>query len=132
MTKVLRGYSKRKDDGLVLIGTIPVPHSKDKPSPRERKDKRDLVRRGATVFKKTFLVGNATLSFGQFDIAERHTAARPDARSNVDEKWCTTVAEGEPCPEVVLVRLVVQEPRAVDRQHGALFYQRQICWRAHL
>ena len=27
-------------------------------------------------------------------------------------------------------RLVVQEPRAVDRQHEALFYQRQICWRA--
>jgi hypothetical protein len=56
------------------------------------------------------------------DLAERHTAARPDARWNVDEKWRTTVAEGGPCPEWVLVRPVVQEPRAVERQHGALCF----------
>jgi hypothetical protein len=38
---------------LILIGTMPVPHSKDKKSsPRERKDKRHLLRQGATIFKK--------------------------------------------------------------------------------
>ena len=37
---------------IVLIGTIPIPHSKDKPSLRERRDKRPLVRKGATIFKK--------------------------------------------------------------------------------
>ena len=52
MRKVLRGYAKNKDGNLILIGTIPVPHSKDKRSPRERQDKRHLVRQGATVFKK--------------------------------------------------------------------------------
>jgi hypothetical protein len=50
--KVLRGYAKDKDGNLLLIGTVPIPHSKDKSSPRERKDKRHLVRRGATIFKK--------------------------------------------------------------------------------
>jgi hypothetical protein len=48
MRKVLRGYAKDKDGNLILIGTIPVPHSKDKPSPRERQAKRHLVRQGAT------------------------------------------------------------------------------------
>jgi hypothetical protein len=52
MRKVLRGYAKDRNGNLVLIGTIPVPHSKDKSRPRERKDKRHLVRRGATIFKK--------------------------------------------------------------------------------
>jgi hypothetical protein len=52
MATVLRGYAKGKDGNLVLIGTMPVPHSKDKPSPRERKQRRHLVRRGATMFKK--------------------------------------------------------------------------------
>src|SRR5262249_19938387 len=52
MRKVLRGYAKVKDGNLILIGTIPVPHSKDKPSPRERENKRHLVRQGATIFKK--------------------------------------------------------------------------------
>ena len=52
MRKVLRGYAKGKDGNLVLIGTIPIPHSKDKRSPRERQDKRHLVRQGATIFKK--------------------------------------------------------------------------------
>jgi hypothetical protein len=52
MTKVLRGYSKDKDGNLVLVGTMQIPHSKDKPTPRERRDKRHLVRRGARVFKE--------------------------------------------------------------------------------
>ena len=30
MRKVLRGYAKGKDGDLIQIGTIPVPHSKDK------------------------------------------------------------------------------------------------------
>jgi hypothetical protein len=42
MGKVLRGYAKDKDGNRVLIGTLPITHSKDKPSPRERKDKRHL------------------------------------------------------------------------------------------
>ena len=52
MRKVLRGYTNAKDGNLILIGTMPVPHSKDKASPRERKDKRHLVRQGATIFKR--------------------------------------------------------------------------------
>ena len=52
MPKVLRGYAKAKDGKLVFIGTMPIPHSKDKPNPRERRNKRDLVRRGATIFKQ--------------------------------------------------------------------------------
>jgi hypothetical protein len=52
MMKVLRGYAKDRNGNLVLIGTIPVPHSKDKSRPKERKAKRYLVRRGATIFKK--------------------------------------------------------------------------------
>ena len=52
MATVFRGYAKAKDGNLVLIGTMPVPHSKDKPSPREREEKRHLVRQGATIFKK--------------------------------------------------------------------------------
>ena len=55
MRKVLRGYAKGKDDDLILIGTIPVPYSKDKRSPRERKDKRHLVAQGATIFKKEMI-----------------------------------------------------------------------------
>ena len=52
MRKVLRGYAKGKDGDLILIGTIPVAHSKEKPSPRERQNKRHLIRQGATIFKK--------------------------------------------------------------------------------
>jgi hypothetical protein len=52
MRKVLRGYAKGKDGDLIPIGTIPVPHSKDKPSPSERQNKRHLIRQGATIFKK--------------------------------------------------------------------------------
>jgi hypothetical protein len=50
--KMLRGYARDKDGNLTLVGKISVPHSKDKSSPRERKDKRHLVRQGATIFKK--------------------------------------------------------------------------------
>jgi len=52
MRTVIRGYSSDKNHNLVLVGTIPVPHSKDKPSPAERRDKRNLVRQGAVIFKK--------------------------------------------------------------------------------
>jgi hypothetical protein len=52
MRKVLRGYAKAKDGDLIQIGAISVPHSKDKRSPRERADKRHLIRQGATIFKK--------------------------------------------------------------------------------
>jgi hypothetical protein len=37
---------------LIVIGTIAVPHSKDKRSPKERQEKRHLVRQGATTFKE--------------------------------------------------------------------------------
>ena len=43
---------------LVLVGTIPVPHSKAKRSPAERRGKRYLVRRGATIFTKEVVEGN--------------------------------------------------------------------------
>jgi hypothetical protein len=56
MRKILRGYAEDKDGNLTLIGTTPIPHSKDKQSPRELKDKRYLIRQGATIFKKE-LVG---------------------------------------------------------------------------
>jgi hypothetical protein len=55
MRKVIRGYAKNKDGSLILIGTVPVPHSKDKRSPRERQDKRHLVNQGATIFKKEII-----------------------------------------------------------------------------
>ncbi len=38
MRKVIRGYAKDKNLNLILIGTIPVPHSKDKRSPVARQD----------------------------------------------------------------------------------------------
>jgi hypothetical protein len=52
MRKVFRGYAKDQDGNLILVGTISAPHSKDKASPRERQDKRHLIRQGATIFKK--------------------------------------------------------------------------------
>jgi len=52
MRKVIRGYTRDKDSNLILIGTIPVPHSEDKRSSVARQDKRYLVRQGATIFKK--------------------------------------------------------------------------------
>ena len=55
MRKVIRGYAKDKDGDRILIGTVPVPHSKDKRSPRERQDKRHLVSQGATIFKKEII-----------------------------------------------------------------------------
>ena len=45
MRKVLRGYAKDRSGNLILIGTIAVPNSKDRPSPRERQDKAHLVAR---------------------------------------------------------------------------------------
>jgi hypothetical protein len=52
MRKVLRGYAKDKNGNLILIGTIAVPPSKDKCFPAARREKRHLVRQGATIFKK--------------------------------------------------------------------------------
>jgi hypothetical protein len=52
MRKVIRGYARDKDSNLILIGTIPVPNSKDKRNPTARREKRVLVRQGATIFKK--------------------------------------------------------------------------------
>ena len=52
MRKVLRGYAKDKNDNLILSGAIAVPMSKDKCSPAARREKRHLVRQGATIFKK--------------------------------------------------------------------------------
>jgi hypothetical protein len=52
MRKVIRGYARGKDSNLILIGTIPVPHSKDKRSPGARQDKRFLVRRGANSLQE--------------------------------------------------------------------------------
>jgi hypothetical protein len=54
MRKVIRGYAKDNDGNLILVGTIPVPHSKEKPSPRERLNKRHLVSQGATIFKRNY------------------------------------------------------------------------------
>jgi len=55
MRKVLRAYAKDRDGNLILMGTISAPHSKDKPTPRERQDKRHFIRRGATIFKKEII-----------------------------------------------------------------------------
>jgi len=52
MRKILRGYAKNKDGNLIAIGTIVIPHSKDKRTPEERQEKRYLVRQGATIFKQ--------------------------------------------------------------------------------
>ena len=52
MRKVVRGYAKDINLNLTLVGTIPLPQSKDKRSPVARQDKRNLVRQGATIFKK--------------------------------------------------------------------------------
>jgi hypothetical protein len=52
MRKVLRGYAKDRDSNPIPIGTIPVLHSKDKCSPRERQDNKHLIRQGATIFEK--------------------------------------------------------------------------------
>ena len=56
MRKGIRGYGKDKNLNLILIGTIPVPQSKDKRSPGARQNKRFLVRHGATIFKKELFV----------------------------------------------------------------------------
>jgi hypothetical protein len=55
MRKVLRGYAKDKSGNLILIGAMPVPFSKDKCSPTARREKRYLVRHGATIFKKEII-----------------------------------------------------------------------------
>jgi hypothetical protein len=46
------GMLRIRAENLVLVGTMPIPHSKDKPNREARHAKRNLIRRGATVFKK--------------------------------------------------------------------------------
>jgi|SRR6516162_11657458 hypothetical protein len=55
MRKTLRGYAKDKNGNLILIGTMPVPISKDKCAPALRKQKRHLIRQGATIFRKEMI-----------------------------------------------------------------------------
>jgi hypothetical protein len=55
MSKTLRGYAKDKNGNLILIGTMPVPISKDKCAPAVRKQKRHLIRQGATIFRKEMI-----------------------------------------------------------------------------
>jgi hypothetical protein len=52
MRKVLRGYAKDKNGNLILIGAMSLPFCKDKCPPDTRREKRHLVRQGATIFKK--------------------------------------------------------------------------------
>jgi len=52
MRKILRGYAKDKNGNLILVGAMPIPFSEDKCPPATRREKRHLVRQGATVFKK--------------------------------------------------------------------------------
>jgi hypothetical protein len=71
MRKVIRGYAKDKNPNLILIGTIPVPHSKDKCSPAACQAKRYLVRQGATIFKKeTYEVEAVSASCGTLFLRE--------------------------------------------------------------
>ena len=56
MRRVIRGYAKDKNGNLILIGVIPVPTSKDKCTPAARRERRHLVRQGATIFKKERLI----------------------------------------------------------------------------
>jgi hypothetical protein len=62
MAIVLRGYAKGKDGSLLPIGTMGVPHSKDKQTTREREDRRVLVRRGATIFKREISPSKKTVT----------------------------------------------------------------------
>ena len=71
-------------------------------------------------------IRDALLSFGRFRHCLRDIPPqRPHADSNTDKRWGLTVAEAGSVLSV-LMRPVVQEPRAVDRQHGAFFLQGQI------
>jgi hypothetical protein len=51
MRKVLRGYAT-DENGNLTLSTIPIPNSKDKCPPVARRERRRLVRQGATIFKK--------------------------------------------------------------------------------
>jgi hypothetical protein len=52
MRKVLRGYARDENGNLTLIGTIPIPNSKDKCPPVARRERRRLVGQGATIFER--------------------------------------------------------------------------------
>jgi len=52
MRKILRGDAKDKNGELILVGEMPIPFSKDKCPPATCREKRHLVRQGATIFEK--------------------------------------------------------------------------------
>ena len=95
MRKVIRGYAKDKNPNLILIGTIPVPHSKDKCSPAARQAKRYLVRQGATIFKKR----NYTLVALTQPVICAVTASQlvaPLSHGQVEFDFCGSIALGRP------------------------------------
>ena len=71
-------------------------------------------------------IRDALLSFGRFRHCLRDIPPqRPHGDSNTDKRWGLTVAEAGRVLSVIM-RPVVQEPRSVDRKHGAFFLQGQI------
>jgi hypothetical protein len=72
MRKALRGYAKDKNANLVLMGTMPVPFSKDKCPPAFRREKRHLVRRGATILRKRRFVSSLLNRPNPFPEKPRH------------------------------------------------------------
>jgi tetratricopeptide (TPR) repeat protein len=87
MRKVLRGYAKDKNGNLILIGTMPVPFNKDKCAPAVRREKRHLVRQGATIFRHDFFEALHLLAVVQSELGRssdafasygRALAIRPD------------------------------------------------------
>ena len=88
MRKVIRGYAKEKNLNLILIGTIPVAHSKDKRSPAARQDKRYSVRQGATTFKKERFVSCPLQIEWMTVLAERSLYKKPSvAESHWNMRW---------------------------------------------
>ena len=52
MRKVLRGYATDKNGSLILIGTIPVPNSKDKCPPGRSSGKETFSQAGRNDFQR--------------------------------------------------------------------------------
>ena len=57
---------------------MPVLHSRDKSSPRERKDKRHLVRQGATIFKERNLISSGVLALTENAVERTERVAALD------------------------------------------------------
>ena len=113
MRKIIRGYAKDKDGNLVLVGAIPVPHNKDKPSSRERHEKRHLINQGATIFKKEIIrsIGRASsrvsrciaiprgcciaFRYSAPCYAEEDDTGRNDKQPNEDDCHCAVRYLGE-------------------------------------